>query len=302
MKRALPVVALVALAACSDDAAPRPAEAPGTATPDSTASAPPPPTPFTPDDGAVFTFQMNDGGDGILFEPLWVAGNGMLGHPPSDLESEAALEFIPRYLARGTRYALTSGGVEVGAFVVDSAHMTSCVGIGGEGTVQGTIPDSVRTGIAYARVPTQRAWLVAPTGQEDSTARARVLAHLHEDGVPDDELAELVWAPVRVVDAPTGRIVIVSAEVYAFDDAEMPAHAFVAWEQASGREVSASHGDGRSMDAGRAELFDATDLDGDGTPEIVLRHNFYESTQFAILRRTPAGAWQEVYTGGGGGC
>ena len=81
----------------------------------------------------------------------------------------------------------------------------------------------------------------------------------------------------------------------------MPAHAFVAYEGAPDRQFAVSHGDGRSMEGGRAEFFDASDLDGDGTPEIVLRQNFFESTTYAILRRGPNG-WAEIFTGGGGGC
>lgn len=53
----------------------------------------------------------------------------------------------------------------------------------------------------------------------------------------------------------------------------------------------------------RVDLIDAADLDGDGSPELVLENIYYESYDFSIYTRgkSSAGAWRQVYRGGGGG-
>jgi hypothetical protein len=46
---------------------------------------------------------------------------------------------------------------------------------------------------------------------------------------------------------------------------------------------------------------DQLDLDGDGIDELVVETIGYESEGFAIYKRQ-AGAWREVWIGGGAGC
>ncbi|MEA2344463.1 MAG: hypothetical protein QOF63_2632 [Thermoanaerobaculia bacterium] len=52
----------------------------------------------------------------------------------------------------------------------------------------------------------------------------------------------------------------------------------------------------------RMQLVDSLDLDEDGTDEVVVSNDFYESHVYRILKRGRDGKWTIVYSGGGSGC
>jgi hypothetical protein len=47
-------------------------------------------------------------------------------------------------------------------------------------------------------------------------------------------------------------------------------------------------------------LIDQLDLDSDGMAEVIIRNEYYESTDYTIYKKVK-GQWREIYSGGGGG-
>lgn len=259
-------------------------------------------SPFVPRDSVVFVFEVSEH-EYVSFEPLFQLEADTMsdalpeqGTPEGDL-----LERL--WYAPGTKYHAFSGGAHVGVIELDGAALAGCTGLPGDASFVQKVPAVPLRGLAFAREPAGRDFLAEPTADEDSVAREAVVERLRSVGVPDSALAELDWQPVRVVLTPDGgRTTLASAEVYAFADAEQPAAGFVMIEADVARGAAVMHAvDGRSMEGGRTEFFDAEDLDGDGSPEIVLRNTYYESWDYTIHRRV-AGRWQRLFKGGSSGC
>ena len=261
-------------------------------------------TPFTPRDSILFAFQVSEH-EYVSFEPIFAVTDGRITSPTIEQGTPEGDAFEGRFYARGTRYHARSGGAAVGMIELAGPALAGCVGLPGDASFLDKVPAAPLRGLAFTDPPPPAGFLVQPTALEDSSARAAALDLLRQANVPESKLTEVEWRPVQTVLLPDGtRIVAASGRASAFEEAEMPAAAFVLFEMTSSGErviLDSATADGRDLVRSQTDFFDAADLDGDGVPEIVLYHLYYESWDYTILRRTGPG-WEQVYKGGGGGC
>ena len=291
---------VLALAACAEEPASRPADAPAApAAPvaDSMPVAPVAPAPFVSRDSVVYVFEVDEWGY-IMFEPLYVVDStGVVSSPPGEIETVEGRAFAQRHLVPGHRFTLMSDGRRIGTLAIDSVGPGACVGFRVMAHVLDSIPPLDRRGVAFRERALDRSqagdWLIETTSAEDSIARALALDQLRRQQVPEDRLDDVTWEPVRIVEggfAP--RTLVTAAEVYPDENTDVRISALVLVE---------SSGERPPIEDRSASFFDAADLDGDGTPEIIVRGFGYESYDFTIYRYEADG-WRDVFTGGGNGC
>ena len=295
----------VLLAACADEGAPEAASSDDVAVDsaaigaDTTAAT----TRFVPRDSIVFAFRVSEY-EQVYFEPIYLLDGDSAASATLEQGTPEGDAFEARWYTPGSRYHASSGGVPAGEVELDGAALAGCTGMPGDASFVEKVPAAPMRGLAFARPHPAARFVVEPTAEEDRATRDAALERLRGTGVPEEKLAEAVWDPVVAVVTPDGaRTLMTAVELSAFDDAEVPAMAFVMLEStpAGMRVVDARARDGRLLDEPRPEFVDAADLDGDGTPEIVLNNVYYESWDYTILRRS-RGRWEPVFRGGASGC
>jgi hypothetical protein len=304
--RLLAVSALAALAACAE---PRPAAN----TEGATAFAPTQARAgaATPQDnarGIVFAVVRRRDGEGAMEPVALLLPQGYAAPTYADSDS-AQRAFNARWLGTGRSYDVLSRGERVGSIAVRTADEPACTGLGASGTMDvRPAPPTGWQGLAGAGLPAQAGapWLRAPTIEEkrelDRMAAALFAAHgidaaARTPGTDTASAALLVH--------PNARPVLVAS--YTLDETQASylrrgALLLVAEEGETGyRPAHVWFNEGVEEDVETQQLIDAADLDGDGMPELVVRHGYYESWDFEILRRGELG-WTRAYRGGGGGC
>ena len=246
-----------------------------------------------------------DGGDAVLEPVVLLWEDGILVEPP--YEGDEVVAFNASWLAVGREYGVLSAGVPAGRVRVTTAEAPACAGLGARGTLQGgPRPPEGWQGLAGEGLPEQAGapWLRAATRAErrelDRMAAALFAAH-------GTDLAAITRADTTVstlVVHPNARPILVGSYRLA-DDRDVLRQwstLIIAEDGEEGyRPLHAWFHGGLADQVEWRALVDAVDLDGEGMPELVVRNAYYESWDYLILQRIPAG-WTELYRGGGGGC
>lgn len=246
-----------------------------------------------------------DGGDAVLEPVVLLWADDILVQPPYEDDEVAA--FNARWLPTGREYAVLSAGVAAGRVRVTTAEAPACSGLGARGTLQlRTRPAEGWQGLAGEGLPEQAGapWLRAASAAErrelDRMAAALFAAH-------GTDLGEVTRADTTVsalVVHPNARPILIGSYRMA-DDRDLLRQwstLIIAEDGERGyRPLHAWFHGGIVDDVESRALVDAVDLDGEGMPELVVRNAYYESWDYIIYRRVPAG-WMALYRGGGGGC
>jgi hypothetical protein len=153
------------------------------------------------------------------------------------------------------------------------------------------------TGIALRDSIPSGPFVSAPTDGDEQVGRAASVALLRRNGVTPEVIETVVWGPTRVVMVDSASTVVAYGAV---PGDEAPAF-LVAVDPRRGQAPFAIFDTASYVNRRRPELFDATDIDSDGTPELILLNRYYESWSYTILQRG-GGGWQVVHDGGGSGC
>jgi hypothetical protein len=256
--------------------------------------------------GVLFAVVQAEDGEGVLEPVAMLVRDGFL-HPVSGPADSADQAFNARWLAAGRSYPVLSRGERVGIITVRTADAPGCEGLTARGTF--TVQPAPAVGwqaLAGDGIPEQAdaPWLRATTSTEKRALDGMAAALFRAHGTDVAALTRGDTAVAALVGHPNARPVLVASYSLATEGALLRRASLlvIAEEGQDGYRPAYAwfHG---GMDDGveTRTLVDAADLDGDGMPELVVRTLYYESWDFLILRRTPAG-WVEAYRGGGGGC
>jgi len=256
--------------------------------------------------GMLFAVVQAEDGEGVLEPVAMLVRDGFL-HPVIEPGDAAIQAFNARWLAAGRSYPVWSRGERVGSIAVRTADEPACEGLTARGTFRVQPAPAIGwQALAGDGIPEQvdAPWLRAPTSSEkrvlDGMAAALFAAH----GTDVAARPRGDTAAAALVGHPTARPVLVASYSLATDGALLRRASLlvIAEEGQDGyRPAYAWFHEGMDDEVETRTLVDAADLDGDGMPELVVRTLYYESWDFTILRRIPAG-WMVAYQGGGGGC
>lgn len=258
--------------------------------------------------GIVFAVLRAQDGDGVL-EPVALLLPEGYTTPMNETSDSAQRAFNTRWLDGGRSYDVLSRGERIGSIALRTAEEPACTGLSARGTLNvRPAPRPGWQGLAGAGLPEQAGapWLRAPTAAEKRALDRMAAALFDAHGIdaaartpsPDTGSAALLVHP-------NARPVLVAS--YTLDATQesylrRAALLLVAEEGENGyRPAYVWFNEGVEEQVETQQLVDAADLDGDGTPELVLRTLYYESWDFTILRRSELG-WLRTYRGGGGGC
>lgn len=266
------------------------------------------PTPRDDARGIVFAVVRGQDGDGALEPVALLLPNGYAA--PAYAESDSAQRaFNARWLATGRSYDVLSRGERVGSIAVRTAEEPACTGLTASGTLNvRPAPPTGWQALAGTGLPEQPGapWLRAPTAEEKRALDRMAAALFEAHGIdaaartPGTDTASAALLVHR-----NARPVLVASYILDTTDQSYLRRAallLVAEEGQTGyRPAHVWFNEGVEEDVETQQLIDAADLDGDGMPELVVRHGYYESWDFEILRRGELG-WTRAYRGGGGGC
>jgi hypothetical protein len=141
------------------------------------------------------------------------------------------------------------------------------------------------------------------TFAEEKTLRGYLTRILRAHGVParaaaharmDDAFA----VTVRAGEPPT---LVGGASMDVDDDRNHGAFVVLEGGPGSYRLAYAAYTPPRRLEPDMRTLYDAADLDGDGTAELAVKSASWETWSYRILSRS-GGRWRQVFAGGGGGC
>ena len=245
-------------------------------------------------------------GEGYFVDPIALVTPGGLRNPWDVAEDSV---FIARWYTPRRRYPMRIRGIPAGEAVVFRALDAGCTDRLAQVEIvpPQPLPDSL-TALAWDgfRAPPIRPPLRAPAAGE-----LRVLAALADSihaarGVSAELRARVTREAVFALDSAgaQGPVLVgsfnISTQAGAFE--RVIALMLVAEREGQAyRPAYVFYADLIEDEMVRLALMDAADLDGDRMPELVARATYYESWDYAILRRGPGG-WTKIYHGGGGGC
>ncbi|MBW3571198.1 MAG: hypothetical protein KY467_08830 [Gemmatimonadetes bacterium] len=258
-----------------------------------------------PREGALFAMDAQEGGRYVLDPVAIVTPAGL--RDPWEVEEDSV--FHARYFAPGTRYAVRAAGVPVGEVRVTEVAEPACSERVAEGafTASGRLPAGWEGGLASDAFPTPAAEpLVRPLTPREQGELATLADSIHASHrIPSAARAagenERLFA-VTVAGAGAPVLVGTFNVTVPADETSSTYNLMLAAEARGGGAYRPAyvHHERDDGETGVRSLLDATDLDGDGVPELVVRLMFNEGWGYAVLARGPGG-WREVYQGGGGG-
>ncbi|HYW10413.1 MAG TPA: hypothetical protein VE871_00610 [Longimicrobium sp.] len=256
--------------------------------------------------GVLFAVVQAEDREGVLEPVAMLVRDGFL-HPVSGPADSAEQAFNARWLAAGRSYPVLSRGERVGSIAVRTADAPACEGLTARGTFSVRPAPAIGwQALAGEGIPEQAdaPWLRATTSGEKRPLDGMAAALFQAHGTDVAALTRGDTAVAALTVHPNARPVLVASYSLATDGALLRRASLlvIAEEGQDGyRPAYAWFHEGMDDGVETRTLVDAADLDGDGMPELVVRTLYYESWDFLILRRTPAG-WMEAYRGGGGGC
>ena len=141
------------------------------------------------------------------------------------------------------------------------------------------------------------------TFAEEKTLRAILARILRAHGVSGRAAADARMDNAFAVTVHAGEppALVAGASVDVEDERNHGAFAVVEGGPGAYRLAYAAYTPPRRLEPETRDLYDAADLDGDGTAELVVMSSFWETWSYRILSRR-TGRWRQVFVGGGGGC
>ena len=233
--------------------------------------------------------------------------------PLEERKQKEAKEFAARYYRPGRTYRVLATGVEIATAKVENETSLGCVSLAARVTVtpprrRGDWNRKTLLAIGSMHVVPRKPFDRELTFAEDNAIwsvgerelRARgVAASLFRDMEGHDFLATDLNGDGR-------RDLVGSFEARNPKTHDMH-HLFLIalGDDAAGYRSEYVWYHHESNDENRIEtmqLVDSLDLDEDGTDEVIIRKDFYESHAYQILKRGHNGKWTIVYSGGESGC
>ncbi len=256
--------------------------------------------------------ERSDSGEVDLDPIAYVRGRALAQPPDGELGSDSATDaFARRYFAAGRRYFTTMAGARAGTLRVRGAAAGACAGVTGAATIEQAVsswgPEAAR-GIALSDDPGAGgvAFGRPLTPAESSRVRALVQQVYQARRVSAALIGKMEAKGSVAVTIPgqADPVLFAAYEIATTrdEDDRVLAVLLAAGKTADGyRPVFTWYGDNLEAEIERPEIWDVADVDGDGTAEVVVKWEYYESWNYGIMRRE-AGRWREIYRGGGGGC
>jgi hypothetical protein len=232
--------------------------------------------------------------------------------PVGEMGDSAADAFRATWYARSLRYRLFTNGVEVGTLDSLHAEEPGCSGLDATARWRPLPSRSPGHSIATNLRRLRTRPLLGPAALADQTWLSSFAKHVLADSglkagtLPDQMITSVPLDSAGGI-ALLGVFAASQREPFTFQnetqDVEFVyALVLVAERTTSGLQPHVLlYAKGAEADAVSWELYDALDLIGDHTPEIILRARYYESTDYLVFARGQGG-WLRVYRGGGGGC
>lgn len=258
--------------------------------------------------GILFLVQRVDGyenGNAVM-EPIALIHENGYEDPLAQLVDGVTTEFDARWFAAGRRYGVLSRGVQSGTAMVVAPEEPGCGGTPGARARLAPDREDRWRAVAGEGLPGQPGapWLRAATRDERRTLDRLAAALFAAHGIDVAARPEADTTVTTVLFHRNARPVLVgSYALKTTDEVMRQASAFIIAEdtQDGYRPAYVAFHEGRNPELARSELLDALDLDGDSAPELVLQNAYWESWDYAILKRDEHG-WTQVYRGGGAGC
>jgi hypothetical protein len=237
--------------------------------------------------------------------------NGLVKPPDGDPASDpAAAAFAKRFFPEGKAYLLLRDGQRIGSATVQAAGVTGCIAPSATARLRldrqgpGAAPRAlaIETDRAGSRPASSR----TPTAEEERAIRDAADAVYRQKGVPVAKRKRVEVRGMKSVLQP-GQSRPVLAGAFEIDqsgggDAGFLSVLVVLEAGAQGyRPVMTRYSDAAGEQTERWTVLDTIDLEGDGSPEVVVQNSGWEAWSYGILARRK-GRWSEVYDGGGGGC
>jgi hypothetical protein len=233
--------------------------------------------------------------------------------PIRDSEQKQAREFAANYYRPGRTYRVLATGVEIGTARVDNETSLGCVSLAAHVTVTPPRPRSgwnrlVLLAIGSMHIAPRKAFDRELTFAEDKALWSLADRELRARGVAASLFKDMEGGPFIATDLNgDGRRDFVGSFQARNPKTHNTHHLFLIalGDDAGGyrseyvwyyRETSNENSLQRKI------LVDTIDLDEDGTDEVVVSKDFYESHEYEILKRDHNGKWRSVYSGAEYGC
>lgn len=264
--------------------------------------------PDSPSGPTVLSVAEGSGDGSVSLNPIAVVEGGVFREAGGESQAQAAA-FLAAHFAPGHSHALLVGGQQIGTLAVASAEVSevgSGFDVSGAATLDGPVPlewTALSGGVPAARplrrslTPTERRFFLDAAGSAlsarysgfDYDALQYGLRAVALEGFAQPVLAGTVKTagPSGATDSfgePVEYTALVVAEIV---------------EGGAYQSVFSRLGEGVGYEegSGQVSLVDVADIDGDGTPEVVVEVNHYEGVSFEVYGRR-GGRWRQLFAGG----
>lgn len=250
---------------------------------------------------SILLFAVDKYADHVTINPIVIYRQGRFVDPmPKDDNEAAYTSFEKTYLRGGQKYRLIAGGGDAGTVVVKgrseagigltaSAELQTTARLGGEVRALATNSEVIGRKQSSRRAPTaeERAAVVALAKQtfKQRQVAAGFLANMETTNLTACDL-----------DADGAAELIGSFEAKGANDTSYCLFLIVEAQKGDWKIGVSWYKQGNEETYESRRFVDHIDIDGDGISEVVATTGYYESTDYAIYKKTK-GIWRSVYQG-----